>query len=55
MTNLGSIIVGALGGLIVTVVVMYLWPRGRNRHLGALLAAALGVAVAFVVMTQVRI
>jgi len=51
----GSIIVGALGGLIVTVLVVYLWPRGRNRHVGAVVAALLGFVVAALLMTQVQI
>ncbi|MFO7274900.1 MAG: hypothetical protein LOD90_03850 [Symbiobacteriaceae bacterium] len=51
----GSIIAGVLAGLVVTVLVTFLWPRSRNRHLGAVLAALLGVAAAVVVMTQIRI
>ncbi len=55
MMSAGSIILGALGGLVITVLVMYLWPRSRNRHLGAMVAALLGFAVALVVMTQIEI
>ncbi len=51
----GSIIAGALAGLVVTVLVMYLWPRGRNRHVGALVAALLGFGAALVIMTQVKL
>jgi len=55
MTSVGSIVVGALGGLLITVLVACLWPRGRNRHVGALVSALLGFAVAFLLMTQLQI
>lgn len=55
MTNIGSIIVGALAGLVVTVLVAYLWPKGKNRHLGAVVGALLGFALAFLIMTRVQI
>lgn len=53
--SVGSILVGALAGLAVTVVVTYLWPRRINRHLGAITGALVGLAVAYVIMTQVDI
>jgi len=55
MISVGSIVVGALCGLLVTVLVAYFWPRGRNRHVGALVGALLGFAVAYLVMTRVQI
>jgi hypothetical protein len=53
--SIGSIIVGALAGLIVTVLVTYLWPKGKNRHLGAITGALLGFGLAYLVMTQVQL
>lgn len=53
--SIGSIIVGALAGLVVTVLVTYLWPRGKNRHLGAIVGALLGFAIAYLVMTRVQL
>lgn len=53
--SIGSIIVGALAGLIVTVLITYLWPQGKNRHLGAVTGALVGFAVAYLVMTRVEL
>lgn len=53
--SIGSIIVGALAGLVVTLLVTYLWPAGKNRHLGAVTGALLGFGIAYLVMTQVKI
>lgn len=53
--SIGSIIVGALAGLMVTVLITYLWPRGKNRHLGAITGALVGFAVAYLVMSRVEL
>ena len=50
-----NIIVGGLGGLVVTVLVTYLWPRDKNRHAGAIVGALLGFVVAYVLMTRVEL
>lgn len=55
MIGIGSIIVGAVAGLVVTVLVTYLWPKGKNRHLGALVGALLGFGLAYLIMTRVEI
>lgn len=53
--SIGSIIVGALAGLVVTVLITYLWPQGKNRHLGAIVGAVVGFAIAYLVMTRVQL
>ncbi len=50
-----SIIVGALVGLVVTVLPVYLAPKGTNRHLVATIGALVGVGVAYLIMTQVKL
>lgn len=55
MISTGSILLGAAAGLIVTVLTTYLWPKGKNRHLGAITGALLGFGAAYLVMTRVQI
>jgi len=50
-----SIIVGALAGLIVTVLAVYLAPKAKNRHLVAMVGALIGFGIAYLVMTQVKL
>lgn len=52
--SFANIIFGVLGGLAVTLLVTYLWPPNRNRHIGALVGALLGFATAYLLMTQVE-
>lgn len=53
--NIANIIIGGLGGLVITMLVTYLWPKNRNRHLGAIVGALLGFAVAAFLITQVEL
>lgn len=53
--GIANIIIGAFGGLVVTLLTAYLWPAKRNRHMGAITGALLGFAVAYLLMTQVKI
>ncbi|HWI61888.1 MAG TPA: hypothetical protein VNT75_08630 [Symbiobacteriaceae bacterium] len=54
MYSLVGIIVGALAGLVVTVAVTMLWPRGVARWARSLVAAGLGVGVAYVLMLLIK-
>ncbi|MFZ5817321.1 MAG: hypothetical protein ACOY93_18820 [Bacillota bacterium] len=51
--SIANIILGAVAGLVVTLLVTYLWPPKRNRHVGAIVGALIGFAVAALLMTQV--
>lgn len=53
MNDLVGIIVGALAGLVVTVVVTMLWPHGFARWARSLVAAGLGVGVAYGLMVLI--
>lgn len=53
--SIANIILGGLGGLLVTVLVTSLWPRNRNRHVGAMVGALLGFVVAYFLMTRVEL
>lgn len=49
-----GIIAGALGGLLVTVLVTMLWPKKTLRFLRPIAAAGLGVGAAYLLMTYVK-
>jgi hypothetical protein len=48
-----SLAMGALAGLLVTVVVTLVWPKNKLRWLRPLLSAGLGFAVAYLIMQMV--
>ncbi|HWI53830.1 MAG TPA: hypothetical protein VNT01_16960 [Symbiobacteriaceae bacterium] len=54
MYSVLGIIVGALAGLVVTVVVTMLWPHGKARWARSLVAAGLGVGVAYLLMRLIK-
>jgi fructose-specific phosphotransferase system IIC component len=55
MYSLASILVGALAGLLFTVVMTILWPKGKLRALKVFVGPVLGVLVAYLVMTLVKL
>lgn len=54
MFSIVGIIVGALAGLLVTIIVTMLWPHGKLRWARSLVAAGLGVGVAYVLMRLIK-
>ena len=54
MYSVMGIIVGAIVGLVVTVGVTLLWPKGFARFLRPIAAAGLGVGVAYVLMRVIK-
>lgn len=53
MFSLVGIIAGALAGLVVTVIVTMLWPKGVARWARSFMAAGLGVGVAYLLMRTI--
>jgi fructose-specific phosphotransferase system IIC component len=50
-----NIIVGALAGLLLTVVVTILWPHGKAGALKVFVGPLLGVLVAYFVIVYVKL
>lgn len=53
MYSTTGIIAGALAGLMVTVIVTYLWPHGKARWARSVVAAGLGVGIAYLLMRTI--
>jgi fructose-specific phosphotransferase system IIC component len=49
-----GIIAGALTGLLVTILVTTLWPRGRLRWVRPIIAPLLGAGIALLVMYLIK-
>lgn len=49
-----GMIVGALAGLVITVIVTMLWPRTKLRWLRPLAAPGLGLLVAYLIMQNMK-